>query len=74
MRRAKHKNITGGPSTSDRTRHATHGGPVTGTGFPSHKGKKPTGVVFRTADGKAAIPPAAGRASRLRIPRWLGGK
>lgn len=46
--------------------------PRTGDGKTS--GNKPKGVVFRNAQGQAIAPPKAGKASRLRLPRWLGGK
>lgn len=46
--------------------------PRTGDGVKGSR-VKPKGVIFRKADGKPAIPEKAGKASRLRIPRWLGG-
>lgn len=51
------------------TNHAhinRHGGPQTGDGRGSFAERKPKGIVFRSADGKPAVPPKAGSASRLR--------
>lgn len=46
--------------------------PRTGDGVKGSR-VKPKGVVFRKADGKPAVSEKPGKASRLRIPGWLGG-
>lgn len=65
--RGKHNQPAGTPPAKGGKRVPTHGGPQTGNGFTA-QGRKP-----KTSEltNQGNVP---GQQSRLRLPKWLGGK